>query len=79
MYFTAKFFPYQALLPFLAKVCIFISVDSDNPSDSVFEPGRKFHYLLEVAALCGLDNPQIATVALQGTGPVAINVEHRLL
>ena len=78
MYFTAKFFPHLALLPSSAKVYIFTSVDSDNPSDSVFEPGRKFHYLLEVVALCGLDNPQIAIVALQGTGPVAINVEHRL-
>ena len=44
----------------------------------MFESGRKFHYLLEVVVLCELDNPQIATVALQGTGPVAINVEHRL-
>ena len=74
----SKSFPHLALLPSPAKVYIFISVDSDNPSDSVFEPGRKFHYLLEVVALCGLDNPQIAIVALQGTGPVAINVEHRL-
>ena len=65
-------------LSFFQKDCIFISVDSDNPPDSVFEPGRQFNYLLEVVALCGLDNPQIATVALQGTGPVAINVEHRL-
>ena len=65
-------------LSFFQKDCIFISVDSDNPPDSVFDSGRKFHYLLEVVALCELDNPQIATVALQGTGPVAINVEHRL-
>jgi hypothetical protein len=65
-------------LSFFQKDCIFISVDSDNPPDSVFEPGRQFNYLLEVVALCELDNPQIATVALQGTGPVAINVEHRL-
>jgi hypothetical protein len=65
-------------LSFFQKDCIFISVDSDNPPDSVFEPGRQFNYLLEVVALCGLDNSQIATVALQGTGPVAINVEHRL-
>ena len=65
-------------MPCRTKNCIFISVDSDNPPDSVFEPGRQFNYLLEVVALCELDNPQIATVALQGTGPVAINVEHRL-
>ena len=65
-------------LSFFQKDCIFISVDSDNPPDSVFDSGRQFNYLLEVVALCELDNPQIATVALQGTGPVAINVEHRL-
>ena len=65
-------------LSFFQKNCIFISVDSDNPPDSVFDSGRQFNYLLEVVALCELDNPQIATVALQGTGPVAINVEHRL-
>ena len=65
-------------LSFFQKDCIFISVDSDNPPDSVFDSGRQFNYLLEVVVLCELDNPQIATVALQGTGPVAINVEHRL-
>ena len=65
-------------MPSSAKVYIFISVDSDNPPDSVFDSGRQFNYLLEVVALCGLDNLQIATGALQGTGPVAINVEHRL-
>ena len=65
-------------MPCRTKNCIFISVDSDNPPDSVFDSGRQFNYLLEVVALCELDNPQIAIVALQGTGPVAINVEHRL-
>ncbi|MDD6091974.1 MAG: hypothetical protein PUB71_05645 [Hallerella succinigenes] len=36
------------------------------------------NYLLEVVTLCELDTSQIETVALWGTGPVAINVEHRL-
>jgi len=58
--------------------CIFIIVIAVNPADSVFDSGGKLNYLLEVVTLCELDISQIETVALWGTGPVAINVEHRL-
>ena len=61
------------------KVCFLYSLPLIiNPADSVFDSGRKFHYLLEVVSLCEIDALQIETVALWGTGPVAINVEHRL-
>jgi hypothetical protein len=61
------------------KVCFLYSFTPIiNPADSVFDSGRKFHYLLEVVSLCEIDALQIETVALWGTGPVAINVEHRL-
>ena len=66
------------LTTFPPSYCIFLIVIAVNPADSVFYSGGKLNYLLEVVTLCELDTSQIETVALWGTGPVAINVEHRL-
>ena len=66
------------LTTFPPSYCIFLIVIAVNPADSVFDSGGKLNYLLEVVTLCELDTSQIETVALWGTGPVAINVEHRL-
>ena len=39
------------------KVCFLYSLPLIiNPADSVFDSGRKFHYLLEVVTLCAVDH-----------------------